>query len=128
MPAFSERSKSVLRTVDPELQRLFNRVVLQFDCTILYPDGGKRTIERQRQLVEAEVSQTLNSKHLTGNAVDVAPYPIDWHDLNRWYAFGGYVRAVAEQLGIHVRWGGDWDMDWTFTDQSFHDLPHWELR
>jgi peptidoglycan L-alanyl-D-glutamate endopeptidase CwlK len=127
MPYFSERSNAVLDTVHPTLQQLFRRVVLQHDCTIL-PDGGKRTEARQAELVAAGKSQTMHSKHLTGHAVDVAPYPIDWEDWKRWYAFGGYVRGIAEGMEIDVRWGGDWNGDWSYIDQSFHDLPHWELR
>jgi hypothetical protein len=48
--------------------------------------------------------------------------------LMRWYSFGGYVRGIAEGMEINVRWGGDWDSDWSFIDQTFHDLPHWELK
>lgn len=127
MPAFSARSLAVLDTVHPDLQRLFKRVVLKFDCTIL-PDGGKRTEEQQRELVAAGKSKTMQSRHLTGDAVDVAPYPIDWEDSQRFYAFAGYVIGIAESLGIAIRWGGDWNSNWDFTDQTFHDLPHFELR
>ena len=94
----------------------------------ILPDGGKRTPERQLELFNAKKSKTLDSKHLTGRAVDVAPYPIDWDDTDRFYHFAGYVFGIAESMGIHLRWGGDWDSDFTFTDQSFHDLPHFELR
>jgi hypothetical protein len=47
--------------------------------------------------------------------------------LRRWYGFGGYVLGIAAELGIPIRWGGDWDGDWTHSDQQFHDLPHFEL-
>jgi len=126
VPAFSDRSDAVLNTVDPTLQRLFRRVVKRYDCTVM-PDGGKRTLERQRVLKFEGKSKTLNSKHLTGEAVDVMPYPLSWTDTKRNYAFCGYVRGVAEMMGIDVRGGHDWDRDWTFTDQAFHDVPHWEL-
>ena len=126
MPAFSARSNNVLNTVHPDLQRVFRRVVQRFDCTVL-PDGGRRTPDRQQELVDSGASQTLNSKHLTGNAVDVAPWPLDWDDTDRFRAFGGYVIGIAQQAGVELRWGGDWDGDWCFTDQTFHDLPHFEL-
>jgi peptidoglycan L-alanyl-D-glutamate endopeptidase CwlK len=131
MPAFSQRSLDVLATVKPDLRRLFHRVVLKFDCTIL-PDGGLRTPDRQLELYREGKSKTLQSKHLTGDAVDVAPYPVNWdmsniENVKRWYAFCGYVRGVAEKLEIDVRGGFDWDSDFTFTDQAFHDCPHWEL-
>ena len=139
MPKFSQRSLDVLTTTHSSLQWLLTEVVRDFDCTIL-PDGGKRTPERQAELYRSGSSKTLASKHLTGEAIDTAPYPVLWPDedgispqekverLKRFYAFGGYVKGVASQLGIPIRWGGDWDSDWTFTDQSFHDLPNFELR
>lgn len=126
VPRFSGRSLLVLNTVSPKLQDLFNRVVVQFDCTIL-PDGGLRLPARQRELVATGRSKTIHSKHLTGRAVDVAPWPIDWDDTKTWYAFCGYVKGIAEGMEIAVRGGFDWDRDWMFTDQTFHDLPHWEL-
>ena len=84
-------------------------------------------MERQRQLFAEGKSKTLNSRHLTGDAVDVMPYPIDWDDTKRHYAFCGYVRGIADMLGIKVRGGHDWNMNWIFTDQTFHDIPHWEI-
>ena len=43
------------------------------------------------------------------------------------YAFGGFVKGVASQKGIKIRWGGDWDSDNDLHDQNFIDLPHFEL-
>jgi peptidoglycan L-alanyl-D-glutamate endopeptidase CwlK len=69
----------------------------------------------------------MNSKHLTGNAVDLAPYPIDWKNTKRFYHFAGIVLGVATEMGIRIRWGGDWDMDDDLDDQSFMDLVHFEI-
>ena len=60
-------------------------------------------------------------------AVDVCPYPIDWNDRERFSYFAGYVRGVAAGMGIDIRWGGDWDSDGEVKDNSFDDLPHFEL-
>ena len=70
-----------------------------------------------------------NSKHnkLPSKAVDVAPYPIDWNDPDRFYHFAGYVRGIAEGMGIKIRWGGDWNGNFDLKDQNFYDLPHFEL-
>jgi hypothetical protein len=126
MPQFSARSTAVLDTTHPDLQRLMRRVVLRYDITVL-PDGGKRTPERQRELVNTGKSKTLNSKHLTGRAVDVAPYPIDWDDRERFALLGGYVIGLAESMSIPLRWGGDWDGDFNMREHSFSDMPHFEL-
>ena len=49
-------------------------------------------------------------------------------DVARWYYFGGFVLGTAEELGIDIRWGGDWDGDRDLDDQSFDDLDHFEIR
>ena len=46
--------------------------------------------------------------------------------IKRWYSFGGYVKGVGISMGIEIRWGGDWDGDFVFKDQTFNDLPHFE--
>ncbi len=130
MAHFSERSKERLSTCHPNLRRLFEAVVTGFDCAIL---EGVRTKERQQALVISGVSKTLNSNHLAdpdgySRAVDVAPCPINWKDLDRFYFFAGYVRRTAEELGVKVRWGGDWDGDTEVRDNGFDDLVHWELK
>jgi hypothetical protein len=128
MPSFSEKSKIKLQSCDKELQRLFNKVVECYDCTIL---DGYRGEERQNELFSQGRSKVKfpNSKHnkYPSKAIDVAPYPVDWNDLRRFYHFAGYVRGVAENLGIRIRWGGDWDGDFEIKDNNFNDLPHFEL-
>lgn len=49
-------------------------------------------------------------------------------EVARWYYFGGYVLGVASERGDDIRWGGDWDGDRSLEDQTFHDLPHFEVR
>lgn len=49
-------------------------------------------------------------------------------DVARWYYFGGFVLGTAEEMDIDIRWGGDWDGDRDLDDQSFDDLPHFEVR
>ena len=118
MPRFSRRSLSVLGTVHSDLQHLFACVVLCHDCNIL-PDGGLRTPERQLELYQAGASKTLDSYHLTGNAVDVAPWPIDFDDIDGFKRFAVYVHEMAETLDIEVQWGGSWE--------TFKDYCHWQL-
>lgn len=120
MPSFGNTSRKRMEGVSPDLIRLFERVVQDFDCTVL-KDGGKRTPERQAELVAQGVSKTLNSNHLTGNALDIVPYPVDWEDRERQYKFASFVFDTAMRMGIRVRWGG-----W-FSKGKFYDSPHWEL-
>jgi len=59
--------------------------------------------------------------------MDLAPWPIDWRDVERFKKLAQCVLAAADKLGVRVRWGGDWDMDGDSADERFLDLPHFEL-
>lgn len=137
MPKFGETSRSRLENVHPDLIALFEEVVKRFDCTIIY---GHRTVNEQQALYAQGrtqpgpivtncdgVRKKSMHNHMPSLAVDVAPYPINWRDSNRFYHFAGYVRRVAENMNIPIRWGGDWNMNTDLSDQSFFDLPHFEL-
>lgn len=69
------------------------------------------------------------SKHNSqpSKAVDVSPYPINWNNKEGFYHFAGFVRATAQQMGIKIRWGGDWNGNFDLKDQNFFDLPHFEI-
>ena len=129
MPRFGRTSKTRLAECHPDLQRLFNEVIKTFDCTILC---GTRNEEDQNKAFDEGRSKVRfpDGKHNSSPslAVDVAPWPIDWEDIRRFYLFAGYVRRTAEELGIKVRGGHDWDGDFNIDDQSFNDSPHWELK
>lgn len=128
MPQFSEQSKNKLETCHRDLQVLFNEVIKYYDCSIL---GGHRTQLEQNEKFRLGLSkkQYPNSNHnaLPSNAVDVAPYPIDWDDRERFSYFAGFVEATAILLKIKIRWGGDWDSDHNLKNNNFDDLPHFEL-
>ena len=125
MYRFGKRSKARLKGVKPELVNVLNELVKIMDVTII---EGLRTEERQKQLVASGASKTKFSKHLEGKAVDLAPYPIDWEDRDRFHYMGGMIRGTAKQLNVNVRWGGDWDSDGETKDNGFDDLVHVELR
>ncbi len=128
MPSFSEKSLNGLGTCDSRLQRVFQRVVQDFDCSII---EGHRNEVRQNQMVDDGKSQVRwpDGKHNTepSLAVDVCPYPVVWDDRERQTLFAGYVLATAKAMGIDLRWGGDWDLDTEVRDNSFDDLVHFEI-
>jgi peptidoglycan L-alanyl-D-glutamate endopeptidase CwlK len=142
MPKFSPTSLKRLESCHPLLRQLMNEVIFSVDCTIL---EGHRDKERQNALYAAGKSKVVypNGAHnaMPSNAVDVAPWfkespHIIWPDpkspkyaqqLGQWYMFVGYLKRTAEELGIAIRCGADWDGDGLATDQGFHDLPHIEL-
>lgn len=124
MNKFGKQSLARLEGVDPRLRALAFEVLEVHDCSIIY---GLRTVAEQRQLVAEGLSKTMNSKHLTGRAIDIAPYPIDWEDTNQFMFFAGHMMMAAKMLGIRIRWGGDWDGDNDLDDQTFMDLVHFEV-
>ena len=129
MPRFGKRSISRLKTCDQKLQELFYEVVKHFDCSII---EGHRGEERQNKAFADGNSKVKypNGKHNQNPsvAVDVAPYPIDWSDRDRFHYFGGFVLGVAKQMGMNIRWGGDWNQDTETKDNKFDDLVHFEIK
>ena len=128
MPEFSLISIFNLNSCDSRLHDLFVEVVKTYDCSIIC---GFRNQEEQTKAFESGKSklQFPDSKHneFPSMAVDVYPYPIAMDDLGSFYMFAGYVLRVAKEMGINVRYGGDWDGDKKTADQTFHDLGHWEI-
>lgn len=128
MAKFGKLSWDRLQTVHPDLQLLFQEVVKTYDCAILTGHRDKTAQEEAFHTGKSEKNwpDSLHNKWLS-QAVDVAPWPIDWNDTKRFYHFAGFVQATAQMMGIKIRWGGDWDSDRDFKDQTFNDLVHFEL-
>lgn len=135
MPTFSKISKDRLATCHSDLQRLFNEVIKDYDCTIVCGYRGPTEQKRAYSSGKSKVNWP-NSKHnkTPSLAVDAAPWEgkIDW-SIKQMYSFAGYVTGVAKMLKRHgvidsdIRSGGDWDRDHDVDDQTFIDLPHFEI-
>ena len=129
MPKFGKSSLEKLSTCDKRLQLVFNEVIKTVDCSVL---EGHRGEQRQNKLYDEGKTKLKfpNGRHNASpsRAVDVVPYPIDWEDRERFHLFAGFVLGIAKQLGINLRWGGDWDSDWQVNDNRFEDFPHFELK
>jgi peptidoglycan LD-endopeptidase CwlK len=137
MPSFGNVSMSRLVTCHEDLQVLCKDAIKIIDFSILC---GHRSTETQIALFNEGKSKldgvTKKSKHQSNpsRAVDIMPYPgrineiSVWDEPRRFYMLAGVMIGCANKLGISITWGGDWDNDFTFSDQSFHDLPHFELR
>ena len=128
MPAFGKASQEKLATCDPRLQKVFNEVVKYFDCTVI--EGHRGEAAQNKAFAEGKSKLKYpQSKHnkTPSLAADVLPYPIDWNDTNRMRYFAGFVVGIAATMGIKIRWGGDWNQNTELKDNSFNDLPHFEL-
>lgn len=128
MPKFSEKSIAALETCHPRIQEIFEEIITLYDCSVL---EGFRDEKRQNEMVRSGLSQlawprSLHNQH-PSRAIDVVPYPIDWKDTRRFDHFAGFVQGIAEHYFVRLKWGGDWDSDRSFRDQTFHDLGHFEL-
>jgi len=128
MPRFSNSSLKKLNECHPLLQSLFHEVIKKYDCKVIC---GYRTEEKQTEAFDNGFSKTKfpNSKHnlVPSHGIDVIPFPIDWTDHKRFYHFAGYVLGIANMHNVNIRWGGDWDIDLDFNDQTFYDLAHFEI-
>jgi peptidoglycan LD-endopeptidase CwlK len=111
------RSSQRLSGVHPDLVAVVKRAIqiTEQDFSVL---EGIRNINRQRELFKAGKSTTMNSRHLTGHAVDLAPWPISW-EWEGFYPIAEAMKQAAEELEVDIVWGGDW--------KSFPDGPHFEL-
>jgi len=111
------RSMQKLSGVHPDLIAVVKLAISKskVDFTVL---EGIRNINRQRELVKAGKSTTMNSRHLTGHAVDLAPWPISW-EWEGFYPIADAMKEAAEELDIDLEWGGDW--------KNFPDGPHFQL-
>lgn len=114
------RSLERLRGVHPDLVAVVKRAITlsEIDFTVT---EGLRTRERQAQLVKAGASKTMNSRHITGHAVDLAAWVeggIRW-DWPLYAKLAAAMKLAASELGVVIIWGGDW--------RTFKDGPHFEL-
>ena len=111
------RSRQNLSGVHPDMVAVVTRA-LEISEKDFSVTEGVRNIERQRMLKKTGKSTTLKSRHLTGHAVDVVPYPVSW-EWEEFYPIGDAMKKAAEELDIKIVWGGDW--------KKFPDGPHFQL-
>lgn len=145
MPRFSQSSRSKLDTCHLSLVRVVDSAILLIDFSVIF---GRRTTDEQKYLYaqgKTHLDGIVNkSRHQADPpdlslAVDVAPWPVKWPDqpsitraesirrARRFDVLAGVILGVAHEQGIQLIWGGDWDRDFVYNDQRFHDLGHFEL-
>ncbi len=128
MPYFGQKSRDNLASCDERLQKVFNKVIKDIDCSVICGYRGKDEQEKLFLTKKSELKYP-SSKHNSSpsRAVDVIPYPVDWDDREQFSYFAGYVLGVAKGMGVVLRWGGDWDGDNRLSNNNFDDLPHFEV-
>lgn len=121
MYKFSDRSLNKLKGVDMKLVDLMTEVLQKspYDFGIT---EGLRTLEKQKEYVRTGKSQTMNSYHLKGKAVDIKVYKdgkVTW-DLKYYKEIANLVKRTAAEKGLKITWGGDW--------KTLIDGPHFQLE
>lgn len=116
----NERSLKALQGVHESLVRVVHRADELTDLQFIITEG-LRSKERQRELFAKGLSKTLNSRHITGHAIDFAPIlygEVTWKTPAFLPIIKAFKTASAE-LKIPIVSGGDW--------KTFKDYPHIEL-
>ena len=118
--SLSQKSKDRLSGVHPDLVAVVKRAIelSTVDFAVL---EGVRSKARQEQLVAAGASQTMNSRHLTGHAVDLGAMvsgTVRW-DWPLYFKVADAMKSAAAELSVPLEWGGDW--------KKFKDGPHFQL-
>lgn len=131
MPHFSLKSAAYLQSCHPEIINICQRAILYFDFSVLC---GVRNKEEQDKLKEAGKSKVYwpNSNHNVDPrnpksisfpdcsvAVDIVPYPLDWHNQQSFFWLSQVIKQCAREQSIVLDWG--WDL-WGW------DMPHWQLK
>lgn len=120
---YGKTSKKRLSECHEDIQKLMNEALKTSPCDISILCGHRGEEEQNEAFRNGNSKlQFPNSKHnsFPSVAVDIAPYPIDWKDIDRFKLLAVHIKYVAKELGIDIKWGGDW--------KSFKDYPHWELN
>lgn len=119
---FSQRSIDNLKGVHPDLVKVVHRALAMSEQDFVVIEGV-RTKEKQAEYIKKGASKTMNSRHLTGHAVDLYPYMGNGKlEMNDWSIFRKVANAMkqaSQELNIPIVWGGDW--------KKFKDGPHFEL-
>ena len=118
----SKRSVERLLTCNPDLITIISQAIKNspIDFTVLCGHRG----EKEQNEAYAKGNSTLKypkskHNHYPSEAIDIAPYPIDWNDIDRFKKLSSHIKQIAAWLDIEIEWGGDWE--------NFKDYPHYQL-
>jgi len=117
---FSQRSMNNLEGVHEDLVRVVKRAleITEVDFMVL---EGLRSVTRQAELVKSGASTTMNSRHLSGKAVDLVALvggKVTWQP-KIYDKIEKAMKQAAKELSVPIVWGGSW--------VSFKDLVHFEM-
>jgi len=120
MNKFSDKSQGKLNSCHEKLQVICKEAIKITDFTVLC--GHRNEVDQNKAYEKgASGAKWGESKHNShpSMAVDIAPYPIDWNDTERFARLAGTIEAIAFKYGVKLKWGGDF--------KNLKDMPHFEI-
>lgn len=117
-----------LEGVHDDLIRVVHRAIRMTTVDFSVTEG-LRSKEDQMALFQSGASRIMNSRHLTGHAIDLAPWVAGrtrW-DWPLFFPIANAMKMASLEENVLIRWGGDWDGDGDTEDETFKDGPHFEL-
>ena len=127
MPRFSNKSLDRLSTCLPSMREIAEEAISVVDFSVVW---GHRVKVDQDRLVKEGFSKARwpTSKHNSwpARAFDLAPWPVDWNDRERFFFLAGIILTIARSRGTSLRWGGAWSGQLN-KKGGFDDLAHFEL-
>lgn len=116
----SKQSLGQLAGIHADLVKVVKRAIEITEVDFRVGEG-LRTVDRQKQLLKSGATTTMNSRHLTGHAVDLIALvdgEVRW-DWPLYHKIAAAMKQAAKELKIPLEWGGDW--------KTFKDGPHYQL-
>ncbi len=122
---FGPKSRERLSSCHEDLKRLMEAAISHPDCPMDFSILTGHRGQRDQDAAFARGASNLRfpqSKHnrRPSLAVDIAPWPLDWNDIEAFVRLGAHIKRVGAEIGVTVEWGGDW--------RRFKDYPHYELN
>lgn len=119
-PVFSSKSQDRLATCRRELQDVMNEAIKHYDFSVIYGFRGQKDQDDAVAAGNSRLPWPM-SRHnrWPSEAVDIAPYPINWENEKEFYYLAGFIMGIAAMKGIKLKWGGRW--------KNLVDTPHFEL-
>ena len=117
----SQRSLDKMIGVNPKLVEVVKLAITKSPLDFSVSEG-LRTVERQKELVAQKKSQTMKSRHIVGEAVDICVLvdgKANW-DFENYRKVADVFKECAKELNTKITWGGDWT--------SLKDGPHFQIE
>lgn len=120
MAFFGANSLRQRDTLHPDLQKVVDEAIKTYNFSIICGHRGEADQNRAFNEGKSKV-KFPNSRHnvFPSQAVDVAPYPVNWKDIKAFKELAAHIKGCAATVGVEVEWGGDW--------KTFKDYPHFQL-